>query len=168
MRDLKFYFKGFSLVELLVSLVILSIVLGFIFSILHSGKTTWETADTVIEVQQQARQALDFMVKELRQSSDSVISGVPDDGSNYTSVSFSIPTQWNDTAGQIDWSPTIEYSLVNNQIFRNASDGQPPYLANHINSLIFRRQATNVIEVFIEALKNERGFSLNSQVTLRN
>lgn len=174
--------KGFTLIEILIVVAIFSVVMTFIYSIMASGRSSWYTADTAIYVQQQARQALDVMAKELRQSSTSVISGVPADDVNYTSITFRIPED-TDSDGDVlnstydvEWSNPISYSRnANSQIYRNATDAQPSILANNINSLLFRRQSAtpNIVEIYIQgnktsALNRNVSFSLNSQVKVRN
>lgn len=167
--------SGFSFVEILISLVIFSTVMIFVYSILASGRSSWYTADTAIYIQQQARQSLDFMTKELRQSSASIIdSSVPVDGTNYTQITFQTCQGWNATAEAIDWSSNITYSLnAGKQIYRNATDGLSPVLANDIDILGFRRQTANIVEIYIKGSKanvldRNVSFTLNSQVSLRN
>ena len=167
--------RGFSFVEILISLVIFSTVIVFVYSILASGRSSWYTADTAIYIQQQARQALDFMTKELRQSNAAIINpSVPVDGTNYTEITFQTCQGWNSTSEQIDWSDDITYNLTaGNQIYRSSTDSLSPVLANDIDVLGFRRQTDNVVEIFIEgsktsALNRTVEFSLNSQVRLRN
>ena len=70
--------RGFTLVEVLVSLLILSIVLAGIFAVLNVGQMNWNSSMSSLDLQQQVRQAMDGMSKEIRQSSFSNININPD------------------------------------------------------------------------------------------
>jgi len=66
--------KGFTLIEILVSIAILSVVIAGIFAVLNIGDMTWHSDMGVVNLQQQARQAMGSMVREIRQASDITIS----------------------------------------------------------------------------------------------
>jgi prepilin-type N-terminal cleavage/methylation domain-containing protein len=61
--------KGFSLVELLVGIAIMGVLLTTIYSLVMSANKSQLSQDLEVEMQQNARSALDFIVRELRNMS---------------------------------------------------------------------------------------------------
>ncbi|MDP1853590.1 MAG: prepilin-type N-terminal cleavage/methylation domain-containing protein [Candidatus Omnitrophota bacterium] len=188
--------NGFSLLEVLISLAIFLIIASVMFAFLTSGRKTFDMGAAQIDVEQEARRGLDYMSKELRQSSDGKISGVAKGASGNTII-FEIPYNVDnsvdgdviDSFGAIEWSDdtgvnrigTITYSLVGGQILRNLSfTGEQIVLANDISSLNFSRPlAADTVAINLTAEKYPfKGFSgptdekvtvsLNTQVRVRN
>ena len=58
--------KGFSLIELLVGMVILGIILTAAYQLFISANKSQIAQDLEVEMQQNARTAADFVVRELR------------------------------------------------------------------------------------------------------
>lgn len=58
--------KGFSLIEILVGIVILGVLLTSIYSLVMSANKSQISQDLEVEMQQNARSALDFIVREIR------------------------------------------------------------------------------------------------------
>jgi prepilin-type N-terminal cleavage/methylation domain-containing protein len=166
--------KGFSLVEIIVVLFIFLLILGAIFGLMSVGRKSWYIGNTQVQVQQEARRAVEKMAKELRQSATSKVDISADDLWHNT-VTFQV-AQGLDGAGAIQWSDSIQYSLNNGQVIRNSTDGEAPVLANNALSLGFRRPSTapNIIQINVETSKNAvlvgqtLTWSLTSQVRLRN
>lgn len=65
MKDAKSY-KGFTLVEIMVSVVLASIILVTLYSLFTSQQKTYNSQDLIVEMQQNVRTALDTMVRDLR------------------------------------------------------------------------------------------------------
>lgn len=61
--------KGFSLIEILVGIVILGVLLTAVYSLFASANKSQISQDLEVEMQQNARSALDFIVRELRNMS---------------------------------------------------------------------------------------------------
>lgn len=170
--------KGLTLIELLLVVLLFSITMAAIFSVLATGRNSWNAGESQINVQQAARNGLDSMVKELRQAGVSTISGVPANATNYSSITFQIPTAIG-LAG-ITWSTSIQYSLggLNNSQLLRTQSGSQRVLANNISALSFNRSASNpnVINISITAQKNtfpgftarQSTITLGSQVRVRN
>lgn len=165
---------GFTLVEVLVSVLIFAFISAAIFMVLSVGKASWYTGDAEIELNQEMRKALMIINGQLRQSGSAVISGVPANDNYYTSITFKV-SQGVGTSGSIQWSENINYSLnVNHQII-SLKAGVSSILANNITSLQFRRPSGNpdIIESYITAQKNTAGGrslqdSITSSVKMRN
>ena len=148
--------SGFTLIELMMAAAIFTIISSVLFVVLRTARNTWQTGDGQIRGQSSIRQGLGRMVKELRQTTASEVSGVLADGGPYTSITFSIPNGV-DGAGAIVWVGPIQYSLdtsdantdgLTNQLIRTFG-GNVQVLANNINTLTFSRQASTPDLLFI-------------------
>lgn len=171
--------KGFSLVEVMVTVLIFSLIFAAVFMLLTGGQASWYTGDVQIELTQEIRKALLTVDKELRQTASSVISDVPADGDYYISITFRIPKDIDDDGdvisaiGTMEWSDNINYSLnANNQIIRTYPLGIS-VLANNISVLRFRRPEPDIIEIYITAQKTtilgrNLQTSIMSSLKLRN
>ena len=60
--------SGFTLVEVLVVLLVVAVIGGGLLTSFLAGRTSFVSADASVLIQQQARQAFDNMVRELRES----------------------------------------------------------------------------------------------------
>jgi len=127
--------------------------------VLNIADLNWSLGGGLLGLQQQARQAMDGMVREIRQNkpSDIKITDVGGTGVNPGPViNFKIP----------DSTYCFRYSLSNNQIIRQVLDcAIPPaqlqlaqqVLANDINSLNFSRSVDGkVITIQLRAKKTVR------------
>ena len=56
---------GFTLIEMLVSLVIVAIIVASIYTAFDCGKNSWQVGETITQRYQNARAALDFMSREI-------------------------------------------------------------------------------------------------------
>ncbi len=84
--------KGFSLIETMVTVVIISLMAAGGYAALSSGEASWFTAEASIQVQESLREALDKVTAELRQSKFSQVALTDGGGYNSTDiVKFSIP-----------------------------------------------------------------------------
>ncbi len=155
--------RGFTLVEVLVSVLILGFLFAAIYGVLNIGNIIFIDDMTLVQLQQQARLAMDGMIRELRQSKASVIAF-----NSSSDISFSIPAQ---TYGD-PWLGPIRYYLdsVIGQIKREYA-GATKILANDINSLNFSPPG-NIMQIQLGAAKTVRqrslSFSLTEKVRLRN
>ena len=155
--------KGFTLVEILVSVFILSLLIGGLFLVLNIGNLTYNTDNCILDLQQNARRGMEWMVRDLREGSS--LPGavnIPASPGN-TQVTFDTLTETG-----------ITYSLdsVNHRITRvcvNPPDG-PRILANNIDDLRFTRNA-DLLRIEVTAVNPQRtdlSFFLREQVRLRN
>ncbi|MEI8349478.1 MAG: prepilin-type N-terminal cleavage/methylation domain-containing protein [Candidatus Omnitrophota bacterium] len=140
--------KAFTLVEVLISVVILAIVLAGISGAFISIQRSFQEGMGMVDLQQNIRMVMDGMVRELRQSSATIIS--PQSGviktSNYISfissadISFKIPKG----DMKIDPNdPTTYYEIryyfdtTNQQIKREYPTGTERIIANNIEQVSF-------------------------------
>ena len=192
---MKGFRTGFTLIELMVVILIFSIIVAAIFGVLTMGRQSWQTGTTQVQLQQETRKAMDWMVKEIRPAKLISISG--------SSIKFKVPIDEDiidttvdndvlDVNGDIEWGAndgindrldwTIEYSLsISNgqtlrKVFDNASIEQinlRKVLANKIIMLSFNSVSASEISVGITAQKDAipgrtMQSNLQSQITLRN
>lgn len=149
--------RGFTLVEILVSVAIaLFVVLG-VYAVLNVGNTSWFTDMGMLDLQQEARLAMDGMIREVRQSSSGDVS-ITNGGEK---VEFYIP----------DVSSGISYFIQNNELVREHPAGTEKVLAGDLTSLNFSLASDTVtilLTVGKTAQNRNLSFSLAQKVRLRN
>jgi prepilin-type N-terminal cleavage/methylation domain-containing protein len=151
---------GFTLIELMVVMLIFSIISAAIFAVLAMGRQSWQIGTTRVEVQQEARKAMDSMLRDLRGASSidpgTFVAGVSDDIIRFTLQGTQIEFALN-PAGQL----------------QRIESGVTTILANHVNAIQFELFGNNVVYLTLTTRKNtilghSVEMSLNSQVVLRN
>jgi len=152
--------RGFSLVEILVSLVIVSILIFALFSVMEVGRNSWFNADTSVQLRQEIIRAFMTMERELKETRPAQISLTS--GSSSSLLTFKIPQDNNgdatilDASGNVEWSGNIVYALNGSgQITRTAS-GVTSILAQNVTGLLFTRpsSALDILQIDITAQKN--------------
>jgi prepilin-type N-terminal cleavage/methylation domain-containing protein len=138
--------KGFTFVELLIVLLLVSIIGGALFSALYVNRNSWYAADAQISLQEELRRAMEQICDDLRQSSSGQISLA--DGSAADHISLNI-SQGVFSNGSINWSNPIMYSLDTDPqsgtyISRDDSSGTPRHVANSVTNMGFNRTSKNV------------------------
>ncbi len=83
---------GYTLVEVLLSLAILSFLLLCAYGVLETGNATTVKDNALVTAEQQARNAMDRIVREVRESSAQTITVINADSDRIT---FTIPTASN-------------------------------------------------------------------------
>jgi len=111
--------KGMTLIELMVTLAILSIIILGLVVFFTGGVRSWITGQYQLEAQRNARQAMESMVREIRHGK------IVEDSSTSTSIVFKTP---------FNGSPDINYYLDNGTgiLYRNTNP-----IINDVLSLIF-------------------------------
>lgn len=152
--------KGFTLVEILVSIAILSFIVAGIYTVLNMANKTYDEDMGLVDLQQQARQAMDGMTREIRQNSSSDIIITDGDGTVGNPgpvINFKIPNS----------SYCFRYSLnSNHQLVREILICSPESLlsqqalANNIDSLSFSRSGTGINTIVEISFNSEKTSSL--------
>jgi prepilin-type N-terminal cleavage/methylation domain-containing protein len=151
--------KAFTLIEVLLSAAIITVLFAVMFSMLKSGNELYSGITTSIEVRQNARNAMDRIVRETRESNSSTITteSVDADRISFTSPRFGLVP--------------IVYSLVNGQILREYPPGTSKPVAINATRLKFSKTGPQ-IDVLIQTEKATEGrnlaFVLKQKVRLRN
>lgn len=166
--------RGFTLVEILVSVVILGFLFAAIYGVLNIGNIVFKDDMTLLQLQQQARQGMDAMVNEIRESKSSEVSIV--DGN--TKIIFKVPPEvyGNPWVGSISYYRDVNDANsdgVVDQVIREYPAGTRKILANDITVLSFSL-AGGVVGIELAAKKASRGIDLcfpspcaNPQKTLK-
>lgn len=176
--------RGFTLIEILVTSAILSFLIAGIFAILNVADRSQNLDMGLLGLQQEVRQAMDGMTREIRQSGRptnlSVISDNITIGDNGTSITFSIPYNLSTHTSISNISYYLDYldsnCYQNNNCYpikrqQPAGTGTTKILANDINSLNFSLSG-NIMQIQLGAAKTVRqralSFFLTEKVRLRN
>lgn len=164
--------RGFTLAEMMVTVVIFSFILGICYALFISGSDSWETNSTRVELQQELRKAMDWITQDLRQAGSASIVDVPADGSTYTSITFRKSAGV--SGGNLVWdADTTRYFLGGangNQLQRQIGSQTASVIAQNIQSLQFSRQgsASNIVDVSLQAQKTTlRGKTLTGKTPIQ-
>jgi len=102
--------KGFSLIEMMVVVVILGLIVLGLVTFFTGGAKSWVAGQSQLTAQRNARQAMDWMVREIREGKNVTI------GSDAYTIFVSVPALGGNTAY------SVTFSLFGNTIQR---DGNP-------------------------------------------
>ena len=168
--------SGFTLPEVLVTILLLTAVSALTLSLMLSGSRSWQLNKTQILLQGELRKAGEWIKEDMRQSGSSGITNVPANGTWYTTITFQKVT--GASGGATTWSAqNYIYALggTNNTDLRRTDNGVARAIAYYITVLQFRRQAAtaNIMEVNLTAqTKTEQGRTITMtssfQINLRN
>ncbi len=150
----KLNFRGFTLVETLVTTFILLLVSSIFLAVLTVGNDSWQINSGQTELQQEIRKAITHISDELRQSGASQIS-VEADGEVDTSAIFNVCNGM--AGGNISWAPdSIQYALAGTELQRTEGGTDITVIAHNIASIEFIRESTTpeMVEVSLVAEKN--------------
>ena len=154
--------KGFTLLEILVTVLIVTFIIGGLYGVFNVNTTNYETNLVLLNLQRQARQGMSRLSREIRQAS---LSSILDKDQNRTSITFN-------TSAAIG----IKYSLVSGQLKRECPTCTDIIIANDITVLAFSPVVGNLQKITLEARKAFRSngndysfaFPLIDQVKVRN
>ncbi len=177
--------KGFSLVEILVVTFILVIVITALLITLNTGDLTNKIGSARLEVQQEVRRAMDWMVRDLRQTNRVKLEVLDQlgtrkqfnllaNGETFSEPLFNICTDYIDLS--VQWSANqIGYAFdnINKTITRTDYGTTQVWQFNNIDSLTFKKISLNLLRITVSGKKTARGsieptFALEEEVKLRN
>lgn len=152
----KIYYKhnqnGFSLIEMMVVVVILGLIVLGLVTFFTGGVKSWVAGQSQLEAQRNARQAMDRMVREIREGNSFIISTAN------KSVTISYPTSFEKSS--------VTYSLSSTTIIRNGS----PVIKN-VKTLKFTSTDSSKVHILLEVDVDDDGkpdITLNTYANLRN
>lgn len=165
--------KGFSLIEVLVTLAIFTFIAGAINTTLLIGASSWQHNSVEVELQQDLRQAMFWMKNDIQQTgSASLDASIPINASGdsswttYTAITFQKVT--GTTNGVVDWnSDTTQFVLSSNDL--NRIEGSTTTLAaENIQSIQARRLFTSsdVVEIALQVQKKTLAGAQGRMITL--
>jgi len=140
--------RGFILIELMVVVLILGLITLGLVTFFTGGTKSWVAGQSQLVAQRNARQAMDRMVREIREASEITTS-------NDEKIIFNTP-----------WETGITYELSVNTINRNNNP-----LINNVSNLDFDYPSLSKVHILLEVDVDKDGnpdVTLNSDVSLRN
>ncbi len=152
--------RGFTLIEVLITLGIASIVMVAILSFLVNNLRYNNMAQDEVSVQDQVRAAMKGMTKlVMEKKTVDIIKGVPDTLDNPDEATFNSGISGQQIKIWLDSSGNLQYN-----------DGSVKSLANNITVFKVEKDAVNdnLITVRIKAEKGKASFELVDQIYLRN
>lgn len=173
--------NGVSLVELMISMAIITIIGGILAYFLLIGGSAWHTGDAEIQANQEARRGMMSMIKELRHVQAITIRNMAGnlyvDNAAYDNISFVIIYDVDgdgdtiNAAGSLEWSPSISYFVNNNQLIRQMNNANT-VLANNVIGLQFVK-TDDILEVTLQTRKTsieqrQIQATLTSRLKMRN
>lgn len=168
--------KGFTLLETLISCVILNVLVFTIFQTMYIGRESWATGGVTLELRQEIIKTFIKMEKELKETRSAETNLAS--GASSASLTFKIPQDNNgdgtilDTSANVEWSPNITYARNgDNQITRTDSLGTT-VLANNISNLEFSRPISpvNILQIDLTVNKTSatgRQFVDSGQIKIK-
>lgn len=154
--------KGLGLIELMVVLVILSLIILGLVTFFTGGARSWILGQSQLSAQRNARQAIDRMVREIREASDII------DSSTSSEINFNTPwsTNLKYSWSGIKWDPILEGT---NPLINNVQSVTFTYFDNSGNSIVPESASKVHINLKVDVDKDSNpDITLNSDVNLRN
>jgi len=96
--------KGFSLIEMMVVVVILGLIVLGLVTFFTGGTKSWVAGQSQLKAQREARQAIDRMVREIREGKNIT---------NGSDISVTVRVPHFDVNGNIDFYNDVNYDLYN-------------------------------------------------------
>jgi len=156
--------KGFTLVEIMITLLILGVLCGALMVIFSASKSAYDASMASADLQASGRQALEAMNRELRQSDLSTLTIT---GGNR--INLRIPTDI--AASPATLSGMISYYVSNNQLLREHPVGITRVIGTNISQIVFSL-TNNQLSVTLTASKTvrQRAYTLavKEQILIRN
>lgn len=152
----KYNQKGFSLIEMMVVVVILGLIVLGLVTFFTGGVRSWMSGQSQLEAQRNARQAMDIMVREIREG-ESVSSGTT------TSITVDIPALGSDPAGSV----TYTWSGISGDPINR--EGNP--LIDNVKTVSFISTDPSKVHILLEVDVDDDGkpdITLNTDINLRN
>ena len=158
--------SAFTLIEILISLVIFSGLFVALAAILVTGNRIYSGVMNAMDLRQNARNAMERIVRELRESNAVTVTPDPVDPDS-SSITFWGP-RYKDASGALC---PIRYSLANGKIWREFPPGTIKPVAIDVTRLDFTL-ADPQVDVLVRTAKTADQqlleFSLKQKVRMRN
>jgi hypothetical protein len=160
-----------TFVETMVVTLLFTIIFGTCLVIFNTGSHMYHASNGKIELQQELREAMLWMQEDLIQTGTSKISGVPADGSTYSTITIYTPSGVSN--GAIQWSTTAIQFLLGGtdgtDLLRRVS-GVDKIIGRNITTVTFQRQVAtpNIVIISMVAQKrDDQGRTLNDTLSFR-
>ncbi len=170
---------GYTLIEMLVVLAIVTLLFSAVFGVLTASNTSFNTSSARQTVENQARQGLDNMLRELYETSGGRV--VLSEGNSV--ITFKVPMGF-DGSGNLLWGAQgvqdykIRYLIDNKQLVRRVLDATDNLISQKVlstdaQSLNFALSPSMLLTITFVVQKNIIGGgnvnqSVSSKVVFRN
>lgn len=164
-RDHAISERSFTLAEILVVVVITPILLAVLFSIMNTGNQIYSTVTASMDIRQNARNAMERIVREVRESNSSTVTT---DRPNADRVSFTTP-RFKDAYGV--QQPLVYFLNTSGQVIREYPPGTLTPVASGVTSLVFVKTGPQLDIAVTTAQTADRrplSYSIKQKVRLRN
>ena len=112
--------KGFSLIEMMVVVVILGLIVLGLVTFFTGGAKSWVAGQSQLKAQREARQAIDRMVREIREGKniisssdgDTIVVSIPDLGSE---LAYDVTYSLSNTTIKRGTTPLIDNVLISGE-----------------------------------------------------
>lgn len=144
------------MVELMVTFIIMSFIVWSVYSVFNMADNVWNSDMGIVDLQQDARQAMDRMINEIRQTKASLVTVTAG-----TQITFQVPIDI--TVSPVTYSDNISYYInASNQIIREHPVNTTVVLANNIDSLNFLPSPFigDIVTIELTSTKTVRGRTL--------
>ncbi|KPK98577.1 MAG: hypothetical protein AMJ95_03550 [Omnitrophica WOR_2 bacterium SM23_72] len=124
MRKYLFSIKGFTIVEVLCSAIVISFIVGVLFYALSSGEYSRTASAAKIDVQSEVRRSMDWIARDVRQAVSWDIADTSNSPSD-THIKFRKVEGWNTTSELLLLSNNYTeytYNTSNHTVIRRLSD----------------------------------------------
>jgi len=152
----KYNQKGFSLIEMMVVVAILGLIILGLVAFFTGGARSWISGQSQLEAQRNARQAMDIMVREIRE------------GKSYSSTTSSVTVDIPALGSSSAYSVT--YKKIARIIYREVNSVSSP-LINNVITLSFPPTDSSKVHILLEVdVDNDSNpdITLNTDINLRN
>ncbi|MGB9779464.1 PilW family protein [Caldanaerobacter sp.] len=150
---------GFTLIELIVTLAILGIVLSVYSSLYYSGYKSFESTESSVEVEQNVRFAMNYIMSQLNKGPDEVV--ILNGGKG-------LQINWKDSSANTVKSVIIKLDEKKHTLYLDDNKGHE--LATKIYDFKVTQKGPSMINIYIKGQRNDRGlneFSLSNDFFLR-
>jgi len=148
--------KGFSLIEMMVVVVVLGLIVLGLVTFFTGGARSWISGQSQLEAQRNARQAMDIMVREIREGESA--------SCTTTSITVDIPALGSESAY------SVTYKLSGTILEREVNSVSSP-LINNVKTLSFTSTDSSKVHILLEIdVDNDENpdITLDTDVNLRN
>lgn len=158
---------GFTLIELVISMVLLCIILTPAYALLKSGLYSWAHGTEHIDVVQNMRFAMDRMTTEIRQAVDEPLIIANADG--VIQIKFLVPILNKDEefTGTVEIS--YQYDATDQELERKEGESSPPQpVASKIKSVDFSYDKPSLKIILVGIRRDGQEISMTSDIVLRS
>ena len=159
---------AFTLLEVLVSVSILSIIILCTYQALYSGDRSWRLGSSIITLQENTRNMLYYLTEDIRESRD------PLSLTNLTAVghNFSLSIPDNDTTATVTYRIELASTTPSIKYLSRTSNGISVGVGNYVDTVTFT-EVGSTVNITVNTQKQIRPqetetFTLTNRVLRRN